>query len=78
MGKLLNKIRRHFDSMIKILRSNMLYNRRFRKCGKRVIVGRLSSIVGGQYIEIGDYCSFGNNLRIEAISAWGGKIHPDY
>lgn len=33
--------------------------------------GRLNKIVGAKYIEIGDSCCFGDNLRIEAIRKWG-------
>ena len=50
---------------------------KFNKCGKWVTFGKLNRIVGGKCIVVGDYCSFGNNLRLEAIQRFvGGDFHP--
>lgn len=50
---------------------------KLKKCGKWVTFGKLNRIVGGNSIVVGDYCSFGNNLRIEAIQKYGGgTFHP--
>ncbi len=58
-------------SVLKQIRQLPIRNK-FKKCGKWASFGKLNRIVGGQNITIGDYCSFGNNLRIEAISHYGG------
>ena len=50
---------------------------KFKRCGKWVSFGRLNRIVGGKCIVVGDYCSFSNNLRIEAIQRYEGcSFHP--
>ncbi len=67
--KLLYYIRISFQ----LLRTAILYRWRFKAIGKRVIFGRLNSIKGFSNIEIGDNCSFGNNLRLEAVCGWGGQ-----
>lgn len=58
-----------------LMRSIAAYHWRFRKCGKRVIFGRINRIIGAENIEIGDYCSFGNNLRLEAVTRYGGGVN---
>ena len=72
-------VKRIISIIIAILRQiRMLPIRnKFGKCGKWVTFGRLNRIVGGKNIVIGDHCSFGNNLRIEAICHYGGgKYNP--
>ena len=49
----------------------LLYSIHFKSIGKGVVFGRMSQIKGANYIEIGDYCRFGNNLRLEAIERYG-------
>lgn len=57
--------------------SELPLRKKFQKCGKWVSFGKLNRIVGGRCISIGDYCSFGNNLRIEAIDHYGqGLFSP--
>ena len=56
-----------------MFRTAVLYRWRFKAIGKRVLFGYLNSIKGYSYIEIGDNCSFGNNLRLEAVSGWGNQ-----
>ena len=61
----------------RLLRSFVLYRWRFGKCGKRVFFGHMNRIIGARNIEIGDYCNFGNNLRLEAITRYGeGEFTP--
>lgn len=60
-----------------LLRTILFFSWRFKRIGRMVTFGRLNRIIGADYIEIGDYCTFGNNLRLEAISQYGGDVfHP--
>ena len=57
---------------MRLLRTWFLFRWRFKSLGKRVVFGRMNRICGGRYIVIADNCSFGNNLRIETITRYGG------
>ena len=56
------------------LRIAVCFKRKFGKLGKNVKFGRINRIRGGEHIEIGDNCSFGNNLRLEAVVRYGGGV----
>lgn len=68
----INKIWNYFSNLYRLLRATLLYRWRFGKCGRGVFFGRMNTIRGHKYIEIGDNCCFGDNMRIEAIDRWGG------
>ena len=68
----MNRLWDIINSILFIIRSKLLYNWRFNKCGDRVVFGHLNRIIGYKYIEIGRDSSFGNNLRLEAVSKYGG------
>ena len=73
MGEdMINKIILNTIYILKLFWSVIVFRWRFGKCGKRVVFGRVNRIVGARNIEIGDYCTFGNNLRLEAITRYGG------
>jgi len=75
MGKKVNRLFSYIYYLTQMIRTYILFKGRFKKCGKKVFFGRLSMIRGGNYMEIGDNCLFGNNLRIEAITSWlGGAV----
>lgn len=51
----------------------LIYKRIFLSIGKDVVFGNSNRILGGKNITIGSNCSFGNNLRLEAITKYGSK-----
>lgn len=54
-----------------MMRTAFFFRSKFGKCGKHVLFGCHNTIKGGKFIEIGDNCVFGNNLRLEAVSKYG-------
>lgn len=61
-----------------LLRAFLLYSWRFKKFGNKVTFGYLNRIIGSGSIEIGNNCSFGNNLRLEAVTRYsGGNYNPN-
>ena len=69
----MRKLYNNYLVLIQIIRTSLFYKWRFKTIGKRVSFGSLNRIKGGKYIVIGNKCSFGNNLRLEAVSIWGGR-----
>jgi len=65
----------YFIKFFQQLRNTVYFKWRFKKLGENVKFGRMNRIRGGQHIEIDDNCIFGNNLRLEAISQYGGGIY---
>lgn len=74
----MNRLISYINYFLQIFRTAILFKGRFKKCGKKVFFGHLNVIKGGKYMEIGDNCLFGNNLRIEAITGWldGNNFNP--
>lgn len=58
--------------LFQLLRAFLLYSWRFKKFGNKVTFGYLNRIKGARFISIGDNSTFGNSLRLEAVSQYGG------
>lgn len=77
MGKIVKLLKSYSRIIFQLIRTQLFFKWRFKKIGKRVRFGRMNRIRGAQYIEIGDYCHFGNNLRLEAVTRYGkGRFSP--
>lgn len=63
-----------FVVFLQILKTTLFYSWKFKKCGRKVVFGWLNKISGYSNIEIGDYCYFGNNLRLQAITKYRDEL----
>lgn len=71
----MTRIRIYILVVFNLLRTAILFRWRFKRIGKWVTFGRQNRIRGAQFIEIGQNCCFGDNLRLEAVCRWGGQIY---
>ena len=66
------KLLYYVKTAFQLLRTEIFFKRQFENCGKCVTFGYLNRIKGARFISIGDNSTFGNCLRLEAVSQYGG------
>ena len=70
---MINEIMKKIIYGLKIIRTILFLRWNFKRIGRMVVFGRHNTISGKKYIEIGSHCFFGNNMRLQAISKYGGR-----